>query len=362
MNKYKLSNLSISLIMISLMNSTLLGILIPFIIKTGYTNIFGSLILSFFVGIGLLFLFIKIFNFLPDKDIFEKIDIVMPRFKFIFYILFAIILFSIALLIFWRLLTFISSEFLVDTPTIFIGIVLLFPITYILFYDFDTLSRFATISVFISFCLIIFNVSALSSGMDFENLKPIIDSNYLDVFKTSIIFGISYFAPVFLLLVIPKNNIINNTNSNKSMFRTFIISFITVFIIIFTIVSVLGISVSKIYTYPSYVVLKNINVLHFIENIENISVNALLFFMSVTLAYIMLALKKLLIYVFKLNKSKANKLSLISFVIPLIVIIMFLLPNESFINRYEEAYITGILYFSLVFISLIIYLVGKIKR
>ena len=64
MSKYKLSNLSFSFIVICLMNSTLLGILFPFMINNSKTSVFMSLVYSYFIGLLILILFLKIFKVL----------------------------------------------------------------------------------------------------------------------------------------------------------------------------------------------------------------------------------------------------------------------------------------------------------
>ena len=78
--------------------------------------------------------------------LFDKISDVFSKFTSkIIYAILIIVIFFISVIIFWRVTTFISTEFLVDTPTIFIAFIICVPIIYSLFFDFDTLGRIATI-------------------------------------------------------------------------------------------------------------------------------------------------------------------------------------------------------------------------
>ncbi len=363
MNKFKLSNLSFSLIVISLINSTILGIIIPFMINNAKTSVFMSLVYGYFIGIFILFLFLKIFNFLPSKNIFEKISSVCSSFvSKILYFIIGILVFGMAILIFWRLTTFISNEFLIDTPTILIAILLILPIIYLLMFDFDVSSRIASFNVFTGFLMIVFNVLALRSNFNMENFKPILNNDFVHLSKSSIIFALCYFAPLFLTLVIPKDCIIDNKKTSKYLFVSYSVSFFVISSIIFTVLAVMGISVSSLYTYPSYVVLKAINVLNFIENIENVSIIVLLLFMSYTVSFCFLYLKKLIFYSFRTSEKNSVIYSICFLVIPTLSFIMFSLPFEGFLNMVDMAYVIAGIYFLLILVSLFILFIGKRKK
>ncbi len=363
MTKLKLSNLSFCLIVSSLMNSLLLGILYPFLIKTSKTSLFTALVFSYFIGLLILFLYSKIFNYLPSFGLFDKISYVFSKVTSkIIYVFLSIIIYFLSVIILWRVTTFISTEFLVDTPTIFICIMICIPIIYSLFFDYDTLGRIATIFVFFGIIMFTFNILSLSSSFDIENLKPILNNDFIHLSVSSIIFAFSYFAPLFLTLVIPKNSIINNSKTTKYLFLTYTINTIFSGIVLFAILSILGVKVSSLYTYPSYVVLKNINVLNFIKNVENVGIIILLIFMTFTLTFLFMMLKDLLMKVFNLTIKKASIINIIFTIIPVTSVIMISLPYESYINKIEISYISSILYVIFIIISLSILILGKIKR
>ena len=158
MNNYKVSCLTFSFIFMCLLNSLLLGIVFPFVLHESKTSFYISFGISFLVGLGFIFVFLRIFNFLPDKDIFKKIESIFPKWisKVISLVIIALV-FGMAVIILWRLVTFISSEFLVETPTLFIELLLAVPLFYMLFYDFDVIGRLAGICLSISLFLILFN-------------------------------------------------------------------------------------------------------------------------------------------------------------------------------------------------------------
>ena len=51
MRKYSLSNISFSFILIAILHSSLLGILLPFMLHEAKTSVFMSLVYSFFIGL-----------------------------------------------------------------------------------------------------------------------------------------------------------------------------------------------------------------------------------------------------------------------------------------------------------------------
>lgn len=362
MRKYSLSNLSFSFIIIAILHSSLLGILLPFMLHEAKTSVFMSLVYSFFIGLGVLFVYFKIFDFEPDKSIFEKIDMVFPKWisKFVQFV-FAIVVFLIGLVTFFRLTTFISSQFLVNTPNVIIAGILIVPIMYALMYDFDVMARMATVCVFIGMLMVISNCCFLIGNMDFENLKPILNNDFIHLFRSSFSFSFVYLIPIFSTLAIPKNNIIRNDKTKKYVFVSYVISFLSASLIIFAILSVLGIHVSTLYTYPSYMTLKVLNVLNFIKNVEHLNAIIWLLYMTFSTGFYLLVVKLLFHHTFKLNLKKTNILSLCFILAPFLVVAIFALPYENYMNKYSAIYVLLGVESILLVISLCVIVFGKIK-
>lgn len=367
MNRYKISSLTFSLIFMCLLNSSLLGIIFPYILHESKTSFYISLGISFLVGLAFIFIYLKIFNFLPDKDIFEKIDAIFPKWvsKIISLILMALV-FMIAVIIIWRLVTFISSEFLVETPNLFIGLLIAAPLFYAMLYDFDVIGRLATFCLVVAFFLLMFNVVSLFSQVDISNLKPLLNFDLMHTGKSVIVFSFVVFAPAFLTLVIPKDNIVDSNKVTRSILATFTLEMISIGLIFFIIVSVLGIEISNIYTFPSYVVLKTLSVLSFIQNTENISILVWVLLMTFSGSFCLLFMKTGLKDLFNLDKKKTQIFSILFIFLPFLSIIMYMLPYEIYLNKFKYVSIPTLINMAIFGMFIIIYLIGiivnKFKR
>lgn len=362
MSKFKISNLSFSLMFICLLNSTLLGIIFPYVIHEANTSVCISLGISYFIGLILIFVFLKIFNFLPDKNIFEKIDYVFPKVisKIVSFIL-MILVFGITTIIFWRLITFISSEFLIETPNLFICLLIVLPILYLFLYDFDVMSRLSTFCIFLGFFILAFNIISLFQQFDLSNFKPLLNFDFSHLSKSSLVFIFLFLIPAFLTLIIPKDNVIHNEKIGRSIVIAYSINFACIFLVFFTIIAVIGVDIASLFTYPSYIVLKTLNVLSFIHNIENINILIWILFMTYTTAFCLLFLKSGLYNLFRFNKKKLNIISVLGIFIPFISVILYILPYEVYFNNYKDVWIVFAIYVSVFLLLFIIYISGKFK-
>jgi len=362
MNKFKISNLSFCFIYLVLLNSTLLGMLFPYVLYEANTSVFISLLISYVIGLIPLFIYFKIFNFLPDKNIFEKIEYAFPKIisKILIFIIFILFL-GIGVIIFWRLTTFISSEFLIETPSLFISIILATPILYLVLYDYDVIARLSFFCILLGFGLLIFNVIALSSQFDLQNLKPLLNNDFMHLSKSSVTYSIIFIMTSFMTLAIPKNNILKNEKTNKYIFISYTISYLFIAMIFFSIISVLGINISKLYTFPSYAVLKTINIFSFVQNLENINILIWVLFMTFTSAFCLLFLKSAMSSIFKFTKKRINIITSIVLFIIFFILTLLLIPFESVINKYKYVYVPLLIYFVILVLLLIVYIAGKVK-
>lgn len=361
MNNYKISCLTFSLIFMCLLNSLLLGIVFPYVLHESKTSFYLAFGISFLVGFVFIFIFLRLFNFLPDKDIFKKIESIFPKWisKFISFVI-LVLVFGIAVIILWRLVTFISSEFLVETPTLFIELLIAAPLFYIIFYDFDVIGRLSVICLSIAFFLILFNIISLFSQIDINNLKPLLNFDLMHTGKSVIVLTFMILIPGFLTLIIPKNNVLNNEKVTKSILISYILEMIFIFLVFFVIVSVLGIDIANIYTFPSYVVLKTLSVLSFIQNTENISILVWVLLMTFSAGFCMLFLKSGVNDLFNINKKKTQMISIIIVFVLFFFIVLYLLPKEIYLNKYHLVSVPLSLN-SLIFLILVVVLIlGKI--
>ena len=125
----------------------------------------------------------------------------------------------------------------------------------------------------------VFFVTILELSFSYLNLFNKIDlNNYLPIFNTKIsnilISSIKYasysITPVIFLLVTPKNSINNPDKLNRNLYIINLISGIKFIIVISFLIGIFGIDLSKLFYYPEYSLVKKINTLNFIQNVQNI--------------------------------------------------------------------------------------------
>lgn len=363
MTNYKLSSLSFTFIFICIINAMLPGTLIPYMLSTSKTSIFISLLVGFILGLLIIYLFFKIFDYLPNYSLFKKIEYIFPKFisKFLSLII-LIFMFIFAIFVFWRYTTFISLEFLIETPNSLITLILILPVIYSTMYDIDTLSRLSTFCVFVGAFLYLNNVLSLILEVDYSNLLPILNNNIKSISKSSIMFSTLVCSPILSLLVIPKNNIIDKENIKKSIYIGYIVNTICISLIFLCIIGVLGIDVSTLFTFPSYEVLKTINMFSFLDNIENINILIWILFMTLSLQYNLQTIKTGLYEIFNINTKKKQAISMSIIITLLVGIIIYLIPYENYINKYKNlyAYMPFTLLLASIIIVSFIYLCGKL--
>ena len=273
-------------------------------------------------------------------------------------------MFIFAVFVFWRYSTFISLEFLAETPNSLITLILILPVIYSTMYDIDTLARLSTFCVFIGAFLYFNNAFSLIKQIDFSNLLPLLNNDFIHISKSSIMFSMLCVVPILSLLVIPKDNIVDKEKVKKSILIGYIVNTICVSIIFLCIIGVLGIDVSILFTFPSYEVLKTINMFSFLDNIENINILIWVLFMTLSLQYNLQTIKTGLYEVFNIKTKKKQYIVMGLIITSLIGVIIYLIPYENYINKYKNmyAYSPFILLVTSVIIVSFVYICGKIKE
>lgn len=364
MNNYKLSSLSFTFMFICIINALLPGTLIPFMINESKSSIFISILISYLLGYVIIYLFLKVFNFLPKETIFGKIKSIFPNIVYkLLSITILLLIFIFGVCVFWRYSTFISLEFLTETPNSFVTLIVVLPIIYIMFYDIETISRVSVFCVFIGFLLFTNNFISLFKMIDISNFKPLLNNDTYHIMKSSIVFVTLNVVPLLSLLIIPKDNIIDKEKLTKSLIIGYSINTLCISLIFLCIIGVLGLPLSSLFTFPSYEVLKTINMFSFLDNIENLNITLWILFMTFSVSYNMLILKYGIKELFNIKNKKVIFIICSLIIILLSSIVIFMIPYENYINKYKKFY--TYVPFTLLIISIItilfIYIVGKIK-
>lgn len=352
MNK-KITCFEFCILIYFITRSTSLGMAINSYIHIGGTDGYLSPIIGMIFGLIPLFIFIKILNYKPDLNIFQKIDNIFGKKigTIINAILFITIIFLVTI-IFWNLLNFIGSQYLYKTPNLYIAIIFGISIYYLCIRNLIVTIRVANILFYISVTIFIICVLGLIPHSKIDNLLPFMEYGI----KGTFISGLSHIAysvlPLFLLLMIPKNNIKDTKNLSKMIIFFYIISNIGKAIVCYFTISVFGIEIAKLYEFPDFALLRRISTTGFFQRFESILATQWIFDLFIMISLCINYIKCCYTHITKSNNVKI----MLGILILLICIIS---GNYLFSSNTEgELFILNklpiILYLTLFIIPLII--------
>lgn len=329
--------------------------ILHFALQDGWISIILSFVLSFIP----LIIYYKLLNHNPDDNIVtlnNKLGIVG---KIINIILTIFVIFH-ACLILWNLTNFIYSQFLFQTPLFVIAIVLLIGIFYVSTKNLTTIARTGTIFFIISTILYITAVLSLIKEFDVNGLKPILNSGIFPVLKGSFSSLGLNILPLFIILIIPKNDIKNNDKILSSFFKVYTFIYLCMLFVLIICVAILGIELTNLYQYPEYHILKTINIANFFQRVESVLSIQWIFDAVMTMSLCIYYAKESLTKTFKF-KNKFNLINIIA-----IVIILFVSQYIFSSNTVAEAFYKNIYPFLtfgfFLIVPLIILIITKIKK
>lgn len=216
---------------------------------------------------------------LPIKKISKKdILFIIPVFIYFIYLIYS-------------QNAYIKNKYLVNTSSILIIFFSLLPVLFIVKNGIKTISKVSYILFIITIIEIIFIFFNLFFKIDFNNIKPILNTSYKNIILGSFKYIIYFITPSLLLL---KTNL--NVKKELIIFSSF--SNIIIIIIFFLLISIFGIDLSRIFIYPSYSLMKKINYFHFIEHVENILTTNSIFSLFLSEAISLNYIKDVITYFF----------------------------------------------------------------
>lgn len=357
--KNKLETFEMNAILYFIMRAGFIGITVNAMVTVSGIDSYLCPILGTIIGLFILTLYIKIVEINPDKNIYENIiDIFGKKIGKLIDCLIIIFIASLTVILYYDIINFIGSEYLYFTPSFAIAISLVIPIVYLLIHDLKVIARASIILFFMSFILYLLSILGLLNQVRPSNMLPILSNGFSPVIKGTLIY-ISYVVlPIFILTIIPKNHMRQEKVYNKKIKIYFL--FISILLIISSsiLIAVLGIDLAQLYQYPDYHLLRRITLGGFIQRVES-----LLAIQWVLCIYFMVVLccfniKTGIKNVFKLDFDK-----LLSFIIPLILMIfsVIIFKNNTSSTNFEIMKYPYLLYIFFLLIPLLILFVHKLK-
>ena len=321
-NNTKISSLQISILVFFLSQVSFFPVISHILFKTTKQDTWISVIIGCVIG----FIFIKLFLFLQQKkkdmSIFEycvhKLGNIFGNTINIFLCFITLFIITI---IFSKFCVFLNVNFLNEIPTLALGLFLLLVSIYAVNKGFETISRTAQLLAILSLILFVLGFVLLIYYTDVNNIKPIFNSGISNITKSSLLYSLSSIIPIFLLLVVPKTEVTNINNYNKSVILGYIISSVMTFLIFLITILVLGSNLVIVFEYPEYIALKQIQFFHFVERLENFISIIWIFNVFVFTTFGIYFIDEFLKFKFNISNKKSK------FVLLLILVIIILFSN-----------------------------------
>ncbi|MBE6156498.1 MAG: hypothetical protein E7161_02010 [Firmicutes bacterium] len=325
--------------------SSMFGIGFFLIFQNAGKDAWISILLGTLLGLIILYIYNKIKQQLNNNSLEDNLkNTFLGKIYIIILILFYLYLMIITLML---LPLFVNSFYLTTTPKILVNIPFLILAIYITFKGKSNIENLSKLLCIFSLIIILFFAISLTGYLDFNNLIPVFTNGTNNIIECALIYA--------SLTSIPQIITINYSNDFKNTIKDYLLSSLTIFTIIFFTVIAMGEPLLKIYSFPEYTVLRQIKILNFIENIENISAFIWYFDLFIMLATLTNNLKNAL----------PKKYNLIYFylLIFIILIVSSLLIGGNYVYIINIVYIypISLFIFFIIFLSLLIYLKYKNK-
>lgn len=297
-----------------------------------YSNIdtYLSAILGTLIGIIPLLIFIFIMKHSEDKDIVDLNNTIYGKIfgNILNIILNASVLFM-AIMALYNISQFMDINYMPDTNTNYLRILILVPIVYAASKNITVISKISQIILCINFAIFILTILGCIGTCKVDNIFPIMKDGVLPVISSTIIYVIFTTFPIFLLTIIPQSSVMQEKYKSRKIFFMYFLGNLMLIAIIITTILILGEDLLPLFRYPEYTSLKRFELFKIIRRIENTLSLQFVFnsimYLIVSFHFIIQSLKK----IFK-NTQREN---LFPYILAVIVLIF---SNLLFKNTVES--------------------------
>lgn len=322
-NKTKFTSFQFAILIIFPILSLFSGIGTYNIINIAMVDSWVSPLIGGILGVIVLLLFVYIFDYLPDKNIVEKNKVLFGKVlgTIINYIISGLFI-MIGVVLIYNVSNFAVSQFLAETPLLvfmmLLGIVLIYNVSI----GIENISRVGIIFFGIIIILTIISTFGVLPTVELSRIKPMLEYGIEKPIMGGIFIFIVNIVPIFALLIVEKDMLIDKKKTAKYLSIFYILGIIFIFMAIFLTISSLGIYLSLEYQYAEYTVLKKISLLNFIDRIEN--------FIYIKWILSSLMFLSIIIYYISKNISKKSRFIVPAGVLGIIIYIsLYLFKNNT---------------------------------
>lgn len=354
--KEKISSSELSSTLLLCIVSSSIGLNIFTTIRLAGINSYISVLIGTILGIIPLFIFIYLFNYQSNLPIYKKTTHIFGKTlgTIINYIIILLYLLIGATILF-NLSNFIVSQYLSRTPLLLIFYIITILVYYTVNKGIETISRVSTIFSVITVLSFLFSFLYLRKDANINNLLPILEQGIKKPLIGAYMSTVITLSPIYTLLIIPKNNIVDNKKTSKYIIISYLIGTTIIFLVAFLSNAILGKYLIEQYQYPGYISLKRISLFGFIDRIENFLSLHWILSNFITLTIITYYISNTII------KEKNNKILNLLLAITLPIISYKLFTNNTAFNNYTFKVYPYILTI-LIFIYIITFIGAFLKR
>lgn len=325
MTNKKISNFEFATLNYFITRAFLVGITFNVLINVMKQDSWIIPLLSIIPALMLILFINYIMNYEPNLDLSEKIIKLFKRkLGIVIIIIFTIVFYFVGLLNYLNLNNFIQSQFLNKTPFWAISIMFAIATYYVLSKGLDVVARTSNILFYINIILFVLSLIGLFSGIQLDNLKPLLTSSIKDYSQGLNTYYAFNIVPMLLLTTIPKDKI-KNPKVRKTLTISYILSAITLFLIIFNTIAVFGYELSRLYEYPQFLVLKHVTLVGLSSRIESILIMQLLLDIFILNTFIVYFLSRNIKSIFNTKKS-----NILYFIICALIVI-----GTTYVSKYN---------------------------
>ncbi len=340
----KVQSMGYSSFVYALMINPFLGMAIYNIFKIAKVDTWVSALVGGIIGIIPLLLILYIIKHSNGDNILDlNIRIFGKVFGNIMNVLINISVILFVSLILYNLSLFLNTQYIPDTSSLYIKILIIIPVIYGASKSISTLSRVSQIVLIINVILFLISLFGIAGDVNFNNLLPVMSDGILNPIVGAIQYVIFGVLPLFFLTIIPTKLVPNSEKITKKVSIMYIVVNVILFIIFFVTTAILGYEIISIYKYPEYMVLKRFSLFEIVERVENTLAIQFVFSMFVSITFGASFINTSLKRVFK--KVKSQQLFAYIVGIALIIISTVMFKNSDMATQFilnVAPYIIGI--------------------
>lgn len=229
-----------------------------------------------------------------------------------------------------------SNYLLFTTPTLLIVIIFLASLIYASKKEFKVIGRVSEIFVYVSFVLITLSLFSLFNLIKMDRFLPLFTTDTLNIIKGILVFAGTSVLPN-ILLINYKDNL-----EFRDVHCGYIIGSLLMIIVLFFVVGIYGSEFSSMVRFPEFLILKKIDIMGYLSNLENVLVTEWIFNVLIS-SWVCI----------KVIKDNVNK-EFFYLVVLLLIVGSELLLNRNYINVLFVKQYFYYIAFGLVVLSLVI--------